>query len=223
MSAPVPSRRLLLASASPRRRRLLQLLGVRFTVVTSRFDEATLAHLIDTASGTDPAEYVRRAAAEKAAEVARRRAGIILGADTDVVAPDGTILGKPRDDDDAARMLRLLSGKTHQVYTGVALLESDGAQVTRRDARVVGTEITFGDLSDAAIQAYVATGEPRDKAGAYAIQGGALPFVTRIDGDLSNVIGLPLWTVTEMLADFGVPLWERAADTGAAQEPGDVR
>lgn len=159
MSAPLPGRRLLLASASPRRRRLLHLLGVRFTVVTSRFDEATLAHLIDPQSGADPAEYVRRAAAEKAAEVARRRAGVILGADTDVVAPDGTILGKPKDDGDAARMLRLLSGKTHQVYSGVALLESDGGTVTRRDVRVVGTEITFGDLSEDAIRAYVATGE----------------------------------------------------------------
>lgn len=193
--------RLLLASASPRRRQLLGLLGVRFVVVRSRFDERMLSHL------TDPVEYVRRAAEEKAAEVARRRPGIILGADTDVVAPDGTILGKPADAEDAARMLRALSGATHTVYSGVALLESDGTTVMRRDLRVVGTKITFGALPDAAIRAYVATGEPGDKAGGYAIQGGALPFVTHVDGDLSNVIGLPLWTVAEMLQGFGFPLW----------------
>src|SRR5919107_1485447 len=106
----------------------------------------------------------RRAAAKKAAEVARRRAGLVLGADTDVVAPDGTILGKPRDDEDAARMLRALSGKTHRVYSGVALLRSDGSAISGRDVRVVETTVTFGALSEEAIRAYVATGEPRDKA-----------------------------------------------------------
>ncbi len=193
--------RLLLASASPRRRELLRLIGARFTVAASRFDESTLQHL------TDPEEYVRCAAEGKAAEVAARRAGIIMGVDTDVVAPDGSILGKPEDEEDAARMLRRLSGRTHTVYSGVVLLQSDGKTVTRRAARLIGTQVTFGDLSEAAIRAYVATGEPRDKAGAYAIQGGALAFVTRIEGDLSNVIGLPLWTVAQMLAEFGVPLW----------------
>ena len=201
--------RLLLASASPRRRELLRLIGVRFTVVASRFDESTLLHL------SDPEEYVRRAAEGKAAEVAARRAGIILGVDTDVVAPDGEVLGKPQDDEDAARMLRRLSGRTHTVYSGVVLLQSDGAAVTRRAARLIGTQVTFGDLSETAIRAYVATGEPRDKAGAYGIQGGALPFVTRVDGDLSNVIGLPLWTVGEMLAEFGVPLWNSPAPADA--------
>ena len=193
--------RLLLASASPRRRELLGLLGVRFTVVASRFDENSLAHL------TDPEAYVPAAAEGKAREVAGRRAGIVLGVDTDVVAPDGRILGKPRDDEDAVAMLRSLAGRTHRVYSGVALLESDGRTVTRRDVRLVETRVTFGDLSDDAVRAYVATGEPRDKAGAYGIQGGALAFVTRIDGDLSNVIGLPLWTLAEMLKAFGVPLW----------------
>lgn len=202
-----PHRRLLLASVSPRRRELLARLGVRFTVVASRFDEASLAHV------ADPEEYVRRAAAGKAEEVARRRPGIILGVDTDVVAPDGAILGKPADADDARRLLRRLSGRTHMVYSGVVLLESgesggeDDERILRRETRVVITRVTFADLPDAAINAYVATGEPFDKAGAYAIQGGAMPFVTRVDGDLSNVIGLPLWTIGEMLADFGVSLW----------------
>lgn len=201
MSAPTPARRLLLASASPRRRELLALLGVRFTVVQSRFDEATLAHL------TDPVAYVRRAAESKAEEVARRRAGIILGVDTDVVAPDGAILGKPQDDEDAVRMLKRLSGRTHTVHSGVALLESKNGVITRRDVRVVETKVTFADLPDAALRAYVATGEPRDKAGAYGIQGGAMAFVTHLDGDLSNVIGLPLWPVAEMLAAFDVSLF----------------
>ncbi len=196
--------RLLLASASPRRRELLALLGVRYTVAVSRFAEETLSHL------TDPIEYVRRAAQSKAAEVARRRPScFVLGVDTDVVAPDGTILGKPADAADAHRLLRSLSGRTHSVYSGVALLQSDAeGQVIRQTTRVEETRVSFGDLSDAAISAYVATGEPMDKAGAYGIQGGAMAFVTRVEGDLSNVIGLPLWTVGEMLAAFGVPLWK---------------
>jgi septum formation protein len=203
--------RLLLASASPRRRELLALLGVRYNVAVSRFAEETLAHL------TDPIEYVRRAAESKAAEVAHRHPGsLVLGVDTDVVAPDGTILGKPRDAADAHRLLRSLSGHTHSVYSGVSLLQADAAgEIVRRTVRVEETRVTFAVLPDSAIAAYVATGEPMDKAGAYGIQGGAMAFVTRIEGDLSNVIGLPLWTVGEMLASFGVPLWkprESAAD-----------
>ncbi|MBC8138746.1 MAG: septum formation protein Maf [Fibrella sp.] len=197
----VTAPRLLLASASPRRRELLSLLGVRFTVVVSRFGEDSLKHL------TDPVEYVRAAALGKAAEVASRRPGITLGCDTDVVSPDGVILGKPTDADDAKRLLRSLSGKTHSVYSGVALLESDeNGAVTRRDVRVVETRVTFDTLSEAAINAYVATGDPLDKAGAYGIQSGALAFVSRVDGDLSNVIGLPLPTLRAMLEDFDVPL-----------------
>lgn len=194
--------RLMLASASPRRRELLALLGVRFTVVVSRFDEDSLKHL------TDPVEYVRAAALGKSEEVASRRAGITLGCDTDVVSPDGVILGKPTDADDAKRLLRSLSGKTHSVYSGVALLQSDDSgEVTRRNVRVVETRVTFDNLSDAAINAYVATGDPMDKAGAYGIQSGALAFVSRVDGDLSNVIGLPLPTLREMLEDFSVSLY----------------
>lgn len=195
--------RVLLASASPRRRELLGLLGVRFVVAASRFDEARLAHL------TDPVEYVRQAAERKAEEVAGRRAGIVLGVDTDVVAPDGAILGKPADADDACRMLHALSGRTHSVYSGVAALQAEsGGAITRRDVRVVETKVTFAALPETAIRAYVATGEPMDKAGGYAIQGRAMPFVTRVEGDPSNVIGLPLWTVGEMLAAFGVTLWQ---------------
>jgi len=196
--------RVLLASASPRRRELLAMLGVRFTVVVSRFNEDSLSYL------KDPVEYVRAAALGKAEEVAARRAGVTLGCDTDVVAPDGSILGKPVDASDAKRLLRLLSGNAHTVYSGVALLQSDGsgkAGISRREVRVVETRVTFATLSDAAIDAYVATGDPLDKAGAYGIQSGGLAFVARIEGDLSNVIGLPLPTVQEMLQQFEVPLW----------------
>lgn len=197
---------LFLASASPRRRELLARLGVRFTVVVSRFDEATLPRQIDGA------EYVRRAAQAKAQEVARRRSGLILGVDTDVVAPDGQILGKPADAEEARRMLRRLSGRTHTVFSGVALMHSDGSAdgITDCEIRVVATAVTLAELPDTAIDAYVATGEPLDKAGGYGIQGGAMPFVTRVEGDPSNVIGLPLWTVAEMLAARGVPLWNFA-------------
>ena len=107
-------------------------------------------------------------------------------------------------------MLRSLSGRTHTVFSGVTLLESDGQRaISRRDDRLVETRVTLGDLSDAAIRAYVASGEPFDKAGGYGMQGRAMPFVTRIEGDPSNVIGLPLWTVAEMLAGFGLPLWSQ--------------
>ena len=205
---------MLLASASPRRRELLGLLGVRFTVVVSRFDEATLSHL------TDPQEYVPLAARGKAREVASRRDGIVLGVDTDVVAPNGAILGKPRDADDAATMLRSLSGKTHRVLSGVCLLRAEGGIITREAERLVETSVTFTTLPDAAIRAYVATGEPMDKAGAYAIQGGALAFVARVEGDLSSVIGLPLPTVAELLNDFAVPIWG-GGDGDEAKRTGD--
>ena len=192
---------LYLASASPRRRELLSLLGVSFTVAVSRFDEGSLKHL------TDPVEYVREAARNKAREVASRFSGVILGADTDVATPHGVILGKPKDANDAKQMLRTLSGKTHSVYSAVALLQSDGGTVTRETVRVVETQVTFDTLTDAAMDAYISTGDPLDKAGAYGIQSGGMAFVTRIEGDLSSVIGLPLTTVRELLTAFGVPLY----------------
>ena len=189
---------LILASASPRRRELLAMLGVAFEVDVSRFDEASLSHL------TDPVEYVREAALGKAQEVASRRAGVILGSDTDVVSPNGVILGKPKNADEARAMLRSLSGRTHQVYSAVALLESDGANITRQAIEVVETRVTFDTVSDAVINAYVATGDSLDKAGAYGIQTGGLAFVSRVDGDLSSVIGLPLPTLRRLLAQMSL-------------------
>lgn len=198
--------RLYLASASPRRRELLGLLGVNFTVVVSRFNESTLSHL------TDPEEYVVRAAESKAAEVAKRRVGIILGVDTDVVAPDGTIMGKPTDAEDAKRILHSLSGKTHRVFSGIAVLKSDTeGNILQRATRVVETSVTFASLPEEAIESYVATGDPMDKAGAYGLQGQAMAFITRIEGDHTSVIGLPLWPTVQLLTDFSVKLWNNTA------------
>ena len=193
--------KIILASASPRRRELLVLLGVRFTVVVSRFNENSLSHI------ADPVEYVRQAAESKALEVAQRRDGIILGVDTDVVAPDNTILGKPKDAADAFRLLKILSGVTHRVYTAVALVESKEKSVVRKSVCVIESRVTFGMPPDDALRAYIATGEPMDKAGAYGLQGRAMAFVSYIEGDLSAIIGLPLTTTAQMLTDFGVPLY----------------
>ncbi|MCX6368856.1 MAG: Maf family protein [Armatimonadetes bacterium] len=194
--------KLVLASASPRRQQLLGLLGVEFIVEVSRFDESSLAYL------TDGRVYVQQAALSKAQDVAQRHAGWILGVDTDVVAPDGTILGKPTDSDDAIQMLRSLSGKTHKVFSGVALLTvAQPGQIIAEALTVVETRVTMAHLPEDAIRAYVATGEPLDKAGGYGIQGGAMPFVTHLEGDPSNVIGLPLWSVAELLSDAKISLW----------------
>ncbi|MFM7322382.1 MAG: Maf family protein [Armatimonadota bacterium] len=190
-----------LASASPRRRELLAHLGVPFDIVVSDVDEAT----IDQSAGAEA--YVRTAAEAKALDVALRHDGLALGVDTDVVDPDGRILGKPANPEEAATMLRSLAGRTHTVLSGVALMESRSGEVLRRDSRLVRTFVTFAPLDESAVAAYVATPEPYDKAGGYGMQGRAMAFVARIDGDPSNVIGLPLWTVAEMLAEFGVRTW----------------
>jgi septum formation protein len=174
---------LILASASPRRAELLRAAGITFEVIVADVDETPRAD--EQAAG-----YVQRLAVEKARAVMPRAAGRpVLAADT-VVVVDGAILGKPRDDDDARRMLRLLSGRMHTVLTGVALGE---------DVRVASTVVEFVPLSTSEIDWYVASGEPGDKAGAYAIQGLASRFVARIDGSYSNVVGLPVALVYEML------------------------
>ena len=176
---------------------------MRFQVEVSRFDEATLSHL------ADPAEYVRRAAGEKAREVAGRLSGFVLGVDTDVVGPDGTVLGKPDSPDHARELLRALSGRTHTVLSALCLLDAHGTDggITREETALVETHVTFAALSDDAISAYVATGEPYDKAGGYGFQGRALAFVERLDGDPSSVIGLPLATTVRLLEAWNIPLW----------------
>jgi septum formation protein len=184
---------LVLASASPRRSELLAQAGYQFTVHPAHINE-------DPLPGEEPITYVTRLAREKAAAVFRDLASAhtpqeiaVLGADTTVTL-DAHILGKPADPADAARMLRLLSGRTHRVVTGVALATSAGVEVA---AEVTG--VRFLSLSEDDIAAYVATSEPMDKAGAYAIQGRAARWIPRIEGCYFNVVGLPLALVTQML------------------------
>jgi septum formation protein len=185
---------LILASASPRRRELLAGLGIAFTVDPPGMDERPWP-------GEPPTSYALRNAADKARAVLARRAGDgparILAADTIVVIGD-EILEKPADADHAAAMLRRLSGRWHEVITGLCLLETAGTAWQER-AEAVRTGVRFRDLTDAEIAAYVAGGEPMDKAGAYAIQGGAASFVAEIRGSYTNVVGLPVETVEEWL------------------------
>lgn len=178
----VTNKPVILASTSPRRKELLALAGVDFTVVPSPAEEPEPDY------GELPAAYAARMARLKAAPVAAAHPGaVVIGADS-VVAVGGTILGKPRDAADARRMLSLLSGCTHQVVTGCAVFGlGDDPEIF-----TVSTDVAMTVLSEAAIAAYVATGEPLDKAGAYAIQGRAAAFITEIHGSYTNVVGLPL-------------------------------
>jgi len=189
---------LLLASRSARRAELLQAAGIPF--VTGAFpdiDESLPAGPED--GPLDPMRVVRRLALRKAEAAASQAAGrTILTADT-LVFRDGCALGKPRDDADAIRMLRSLSGRSHEVATGVALVgPGAGGGVRVLDGAAL-TTVHFRHLEDAEIAAYVATGEPGDKAGAYALQAGAAGFVSALEGDLDNVIGLPLTLVRRLL------------------------
>ncbi len=181
---------LILASASPRRRELLGKMGLDFDVITADVDET-----MDPQKA--PQEEVARLSRRKAEAVAAHPSQILVAADTIVVC-DETILGKPRDEADAVAMLTLLSGKTHQVMTGVTV-----RQGTRVETAVEITDIHFRTLSQQEILAYVATGEPMDKAGAYGIQGLAGLFVTGIHGDYYNVVGLPVCRLAGMLRTFG--------------------
>ena len=187
MTAP----RVILASASPRRRELLTLIGVPHEVRPADVDESIHP-------GEAPAVYAERLARAKASSVPPDDAVLAIGSDT-IVVIDDAVLGKPRDRDDAARMLRTLSARTHTVYTAVA--------VRRGDRLVSGVEhvaVTFRTLSDAAIASYIATGEPMDKAGAYGIQGFGATIVERIDGDYFAVMGLALGRLVELMARVGV-------------------
>ena len=182
-------RSLILASASPRRRELLTQAGYTFEVYPAHVNE-------DLRPGEDAISYVVRLARDKAQAVfdaVNDPNVIILGADTTVTI-DGHILAKPEDTADAARMLRMLSGRTNRVITGVALATATGVEVA---AEVTGVQ--FRTLSDADIAAYVATGEPMDKAGAYGIQGFAAKWIPRVEGCYFNVVGLPLALVATML------------------------
>jgi septum formation protein len=198
-TAAVPRRPLLplvLGSASPRRRELLTRARVSFEVMPADIDETPRI-------GEPPAELVERLALEKALAVARRLAGgvrLVLGADTIVVLGDA-VLGKPADPEDAVRLLGQLLGRTHRVLTGVALVSTDGAASR---TRVVESRVTMRAAGEAEIRAYVAGGEPLDKAGAYAAQGEGRRFIARIEGSESNVIGLPLEETLALLRESGL-------------------
>jgi septum formation protein len=180
---------IILASASPRRTELLALAGIEFSVVPADICE-------DVLPGEKPADHVMRLSCEKADAVAVKTDGrFFIGADT-IVVLDGAILGKPVDDADARRMLSGLSGRNHEVITGFTVFDKiSGVHVSRS----VCTEVTFKKLADHEINAYIATGCPMDKAGAYAIQGGAVHFVRSISGSYTNVIGLPMTELYETL------------------------
>ena len=199
---------LILASSSPRRQELLQEIGVPFQVHAANINE-------DQRPGEAPMAYALRLAREKAqAVLAQYPQSYVLGADT-IVVLRGEVLGKPIDHADAARMLRLLSGRAHEVTTAVSLISPSAvspstvapltvATGTLAETRASTTKVYFREIAEAEIQQYVAGGEPMDKAGAYAIQGGASRWTDRIEGEFSNVVGLPLSLVTEMLKITGL-------------------
>ena len=184
-AGPLPN--LLLASSSPRRSEILRIVGWPFQTVAVEVDESLR-------SGEAPDEYVERLALAKAQDAATRHAnGMILAADTTVVI-DNQILAKPADRDEARQMLQALQGRWHQVLTGVALVSNESSQVAHEV-----TEVRFAPMSEAEIDWYAATGEPMDKAGAYAIQGQGARFIKEIKGDYFNVMGLPVRLLYELI------------------------
>ena len=186
--------RIILASASPRRRELIGNLNINFEVKTADCEEITIP-------GERPEDTVKRLSEAKARRVAELEGGdaVVIGADT-VVAIDGKILGKPADENEAAEMLRLLSGRTHRVYTGITVI-GGGKTVSEH----VETEVKFYELTDSQIKRYIATGEPMDKAGAYGIQKYGSLLVEEIRGDYFNVVGLPVGRLDRVLREnFGI-------------------
>jgi septum formation protein len=183
---------LVLASSSPRRSEILTAVGWPFEAHPAHIDETRL-------EGESPEEFVGRLAREKAERVAGGRLfGLVLGADTTVVV-EGHVLEKPRDEDEARRMLRLMSGRWHEVLTGVALVSAESG---RAASGVERTRVRFGEMTDEEIAWHVETGDVLDKAGAYAIQGRAALFIEAIDGDYWNVVGLPVRLVYKLARSF---------------------
>lgn len=189
----VHSERVILASASPRRRELLTLVGIEHEVQPADIDESLLP-------GELPAAHAERLARAKARTIAAREPhAVVIAADT-IVVVDGDVLGKPRSKDEAHAMLRRLSGRTHTVLTAVAVARGE-----LTESAVESVEVTFRALKDEELPAYIATGEPMDKAGAYGIQGYGATIVERVDGDYFSVMGLGLRRLIELLARVGAP------------------
>lgn len=186
--------RIVLASASPRRKQYLSYLGLPFEVVVPDVDESTV-------DGESPQQLVMRLSKLKAKAVSQRLSdseAVIIAADT-VVAYKGHVLGKPQNDDDAFNMIKMLQGDTHEVYTGCTILKGD-----RISNFAVSTKVTFASLDDELIRTYVNSGESRDKAGSYALQGIAAMLIQKVEGSVSTVVGLPICEVREVLKEFGV-------------------
>jgi len=192
-------KRLYLASGSPRRRELLTQIGVPFTAISADIDETPLTH-------ESPSDYVERLARGKAAAgrdvVVSEVPFCVLGADTAVVL-NGKILGKPVDEADACAMLKMLSDSEHEVLTAIALLDGE-----RCESRVVRSVVRFRPIGSDEATAYWASGEPRDKAGGYGVQGLGAVFVAALNGSYSAVVGLPLCETAQLLGHFGIPCWQ---------------
>ena len=199
----------ILASASPRRKELLEQIGMEFEVRVSEAEEVTNA--------TEPAEYVMELSFLKAEDVAGKipvmydarginQEFVVIGSDT-VVAAEGEILGKPKDKDDARRMITMLSGKTHQVYTGVTLMIFKDERM-HRETFYEKTDVTFYEMTGEQIEEYINTTEPYDKAGAYAIQGLCSAYIKGINGDYASVVGLPVSRICYELTKYGIK-WSR--------------
>ena len=200
-------RKIILASASPRRRELLERAGLSFTVMPASGEEKR--------SSEDPAEVVLQLARDKASAVADTLAEceegtLVIGSDT-IVVFENRILGKPKDKEDAAQTLEKLQGNTHQVYTGVSVLERKNGQCTDHTF-YESTDVTFYPVSEEEIQAYIATGEPMDKAGSYGIQGLFGIYVKGICGDYNNVVGLPVARLFYEMKKLGIELTDREDD-----------
>lgn len=189
----------ILASGSPRRKELLELIGVDFTIITSNKEEVI--------TGTDPETVVKELSMMKAEDVAAGVSGpaLILGADT-VVAHNGRILGKPKDKEDAVRMITALAGDEHYVYTGVCMIkkEEDGSE--KKISFAEGTKVTVYPMTTEEIERYADSGEPMDKAGAYAIQGLFAPYIKGIEGDYYNIVGFPIAGIYQRLKAEGIDL-----------------
>lgn len=198
--------KVVLASGSPRRRELLDQIGAEYEVMPSKADETVTEDI-------SPAELVKELALRKGNEVAAhyKEETVILSADT-VVANEGKILGKPKDDAEAVRMLQSIQGKSHEVYTGVAIIikkAAAGSKTLCQEKKIsfaVETKVKVAAMSEEDIQGYIRTGEHRDKAGAYAIQGRFAPYIEGIEGDYYNVVGFPISSICRELAKEGIRL-----------------
>lgn len=193
-------KKLVLASASPRRKEILGQMGLTFTVYPASGEEVI--------TSSDPQDVVKELSLQKAMEVAKswKESALVIGADT-VVSCDGKIMGKPKDEEEAFQMLSRLQGSEHMVYTGVSVIDAESGEVLLNLAE--GTKVSMYPMSEKFIRSYVRTGEPMDKAGAYAIQGGCAPYIRGISGEYSNVVGFPAARFYQELLKLGIDLLEK--------------